>query len=98
MGDSMSLRKIAGRLKRRINNFLVMIKVFIIADSVKVDSYGIKYLSSPNDALDFLTQSVSGFDNRLPWFLNSIISGNEVAIDIGANAGFYTIPLSRHFK
>lgn len=94
----MSLRNKAGRLKRRIQNLLIKIKVFVTCDSVKVDYYGIKYLSSPNDALDYLTQTDSGFDNGLPWFLNSIISGNEIAIDIGANAGYYTIPLSRHFK
>jgi len=94
----MLLRNKAGRLKRRIRSFLITIEVFVTRDSIKSDSYGMKYSSSPHDALDYLTQSDSGFDNGLPWFLNSIVSGNEIAIDIGANAGYYTIPLSRHFK
>ena len=93
----MSLRNRAGRVKRQLSSLFVRIKNCIGSDSIKLDSYGIKYLSSPNDALDFLTQSDSGFENGLPWFLNSITSGDGIAVDVGANAGYYTMPLSRHF-
>ena len=91
------MRTRAGRFKRRLSDLLIRIKISTGSDSVRVDSHGIKYLNSPNNALDSLTLSDLGFDNGLPWFLNSIISSNETAVDIGANAGYYSMPLSRHF-
>lgn len=65
---------------------------------VKIDGFGISYLTNSKDALDELTQSHDGFDNGLPYFLNSISLRNRVAVDIGANAGYYTIPFSRNFE
>jgi FkbM family methyltransferase len=94
----MSLRHLIGSLRRAIFNLLTRVVSAFGLQKVKIDGFGIKYLTSPKDALDELTQSHAGFDNGLPYFLNSISPRNGVAVDIGANAGYYTIPLSINFE
>ena len=99
MGDILSgIRRIAGKLKLYLANQLVVLKSRVAKQEIFYDSHKINWQISPNNALDQLVQSHHGFDNGLPFILKSYVKSNETAIDVGANAGYYAIPLSFMFE
>jgi FkbM family methyltransferase len=99
MGDILSgIRRIAGKLKLYLVNQLVVLKSRVTKQEIFFDSHQINWQISPNNALDQLVKSHHGFDNGLPFILKSYLQSNETAIDVGANAGYYAIPLSFIFE
>ena len=67
-------------------------------DSFFVDPYWSKFLVSRKNALDQLLITQGAIDEGLPYVLNKICEPNSIAIDIGANAGYYSVPFAQHFK
>ena len=63
-----------------------------------VDSKGSKFLIQGKNALDQLIVTKGAIDGGLPYFLNDICDSNSLAIDVGANAGYYSIPFAQSFK
>jgi len=92
------VRRITGKLKLRLVNQLLLIKSRVAKQEIFYDQHQITWQISPSNALDQLVKSHHGYDNGLPFILKSWIKNNETAIDIGANAGYYAIPLSFIFK
>jgi FkbM family methyltransferase len=69
-----------------------------IPSHVATDRHGAKFWVNSKNALDVLNTSPAGFDQGFPYAISSITSRLEVAIDVGANAGYYAIPLATQFR
>jgi FkbM family methyltransferase len=92
-------------LKSLKNKFFLNIKVLILKISPPkakklTDSFGLTWIYDWKSALDQHLKKDFGLDFGLPHRIKEIIKVNErgVALDIGANIGQWTIPLSLYFK
>ena len=92
------MKRIARKLKLRLDDELVVLKSRLAKEELFCDQHLINWQISPNNALDQLVKSPQGFDNGLPFILKSYVKSNYTAIDVGANAGYYAIPLSFAFE
>ena len=64
---------------------------------IYTDGYGIFYLIDPQNTLDQNLKNNKGIYNRLMESLFDESDTNSVAIDVGANAGYWTLPMARRF-
>lgn len=99
MTDSIlkSAKKFAGKFFRAVSKWSSQIRVKFGPSRVATDLYGAKFLVNSKNALDVLNASPGGFDHGVPYQISSLTSRLGVAIDVGANAGYYTIPLATQF-
>jgi FkbM family methyltransferase len=91
-------KKFTYHLCRAISEQATKVKVKFGPSLLVSDRYGSKFWVNKNNALDVLVDSPEGFDDGLPYVVSNFTPRLGVAIDIGANAGYYTIPLAAQFR
>jgi FkbM family methyltransferase len=64
---------------------------------ILVDAQGSKFIVTHKNALDQLLVLQGQIDEGLPYFLNQICESESIAIDVGANGGYYSIPFAKKF-
>jgi FkbM family methyltransferase len=72
----------------------------VIPDKIATDSYGFKYQIESRNSLDSAVGSTNSKEVQYIHFAIGLCKKPtlDVAIDVGANKGYYSIPLSSHFK
>ena len=90
--------KNCGDISRATSKRSAQIRVKYVPSHVATDRHGAKFWVNSKNALDVLNTSPSGFDQGFPYAMSSITSRLEVAIDFGANAGYYAISLAAQFR
>jgi len=95
---SRSTKKFVGNVFRAISKRLTQIRVKFGPSRVATDLSGAKFWINSKNALDVLNVSSEGFDHGFPYEISSLAPRHEVAIDVGANAGYYVIPLASQFR
>ena len=61
------------------------------------DSHRSKFLLEKNNALDFHISKNDSLDGGLPYKILELCEKESIAIDVGANSGYYTVPFARWF-
>jgi FkbM family methyltransferase len=93
-----STKKFVGNFSRAVFKRSTQIRVRFGPSRVATDLYGTKFWVNSKNALDVLNNSPGGFDHGFPYMVSSLTTRLEVAIDVGANAGYYAIPLATQFR
>jgi len=93
-----STKKFVGNFFRTISKHSTLMRVKFGPSRVTSDLHGAKFWVNSKNALDVLNASPKGFDDGFPYAISSFTSRREVAIDIGANAGYYVVPLATQFS
>jgi FkbM family methyltransferase len=92
-------KKFVGNFARSVSKRSTQIRVKCGPSHVDTDLYGAKFWVNSKNALDVLNTSPGGgFDHGFPYAISSLTSRLGVAIDVGANAGYYAIPLATQFR
>lgn len=91
-------KKFVGNFARSVSKRSTQIRVRYGPSHVDTDLYGAKFWVNSKNALDVLNTSPGGFDHGFPYMISTLTSRLGVAIDVGANAGYYAIPLATQFR
>lgn len=67
-------------------------------DTIFTDSKKQKYFIEKNNALDHFISKEGLLDGGLPFKILNLCDRGSIAIDVGANAGYYTLPFAKWFS
>ena len=87
-----------GEFYRRLRGRLTRFWSKYGSTKLLTDVSGSNYIVSSKNALDQLIISKGQIDDGLPYLLCEICNLDSIAIDVGSNAGYYTIPFASNFK
>lgn len=87
-----------GKLYRRFRGRLARFWSSYGSTKLLTDASGSNFIVSNRNALDQLLISKGQIDDGLPYLLCEICNLNTIAIDVGSNAGYYSIPFAHNFK
>jgi FkbM family methyltransferase len=77
--------------------FISRFKAQLLPGRIFIDSEGYKFILNRHNALDKHVFQQGALDLGLPYRLSQICDLDSIAIDVGANKGYYTIPFASKF-
>lgn len=87
-----------GKFYRRLRGLLTRFWSAYGSTKLLTDASGSNFIVSSKNALDQLLISKGQIDDGLPYLLCKICNLDSIAIDVGSNAGYYSIPFAQNFK